>query len=115
MKPYLPALALMCVLASPAQAANPACDRKADEIARQIQHAQTAGNRNREKGLQKALAATRTQCTDAQLISDLKRDIEEQQEEIEDLQADILEKGIPKGGTTRPRNSSASWKTHTKT
>ena len=30
-------LALACALASPAQAANPACDQKADEIQRQIE------------------------------------------------------------------------------
>ena len=85
-------LALACALASPAQAANPACDQKADEIQRQIEQARQAGNHHRVDGLQRALAANRENCTDRQLIDVLKRDIAEEQAEIDQLRAEIREK-----------------------
>ncbi|MGB3423554.1 MAG: DUF1090 domain-containing protein [Castellaniella sp.] len=85
-------LALACTLAGPAQAADPACDRKAAEIERQIGYAQEAGNRARLDGLRKALAANRENCTDSRLIQGLEQDIAEQQEEIDALRAEVREK-----------------------
>lgn len=89
---YLAALILMHGFAASAMAANPACERKEAEIERQIEHAKAAGNHHRLRGLENALSSVRAHCTDAKLIEDKKRDIAEQQEEIDEVLEEIREK-----------------------
>lgn len=85
-------LVLMCSFATPALAENPACQRKSAEIEQQIERAKEAGNRNQVQGLEKALSQVKENCTDAALIADKKKDIADQQEDIDEILADIKEK-----------------------
>ena len=77
---------------APAMAADPACVRKAAEIAQQIKFAQDAGNHQRVRGLEKALSSVRANCTGAGLVQDKQREIAEQQEEVDEVLAEIREK-----------------------
>ncbi|MDS1141058.1 DUF1090 domain-containing protein [Pusillimonas sp. SM2304] len=88
---YLAGLVLLFGVA-PAMAANPACERKAVEIAQQIKFAQEANNSQRQRGLEKALSMVQQHCTDAGLIKDQKQDIAEQQEEVDDILEEIQQK-----------------------
>lgn len=89
---HLAALLLACGLVTPVMASNPACDQKASELERQIQYAKEAGNNHRVAGLEKALSAVRKNCTDAGLIREMKHDIAEQEDDIDEILEDIREK-----------------------
>lgn len=75
-----------------AWASGPACAQKTAGIVAQLEHAKEAGNQNRVRGLERALAAARHHCTDAGLIADKEEDIAETQAEIADILEDIREK-----------------------
>ncbi len=89
---YAATLILLMGVLAPAWGAEPACERKAQAIQKQIEIAEAAGNRSRLNGLQKALSSVKSYCTDAGLIADKQKDIAEQQEEIDELRAEIQEK-----------------------
>ena len=94
-KSTLIAAALWAVFISPALAEsveNPACARKAAAIETQLKYAEVGGNKHRVRGLERALHATRKNCTDAGLIQDREHDIAEQEKKLEDIRQDIKEK-----------------------
>lgn len=78
-------LMLLGSIAISAQAANPACQRKAANIQHQIEQARQHGNTHRRAGLERALANVEAHCTDASLIRDKKADIAEQREEVDEI------------------------------
>ncbi|MCX5592519.1 DUF1090 domain-containing protein [Alcaligenes endophyticus] len=84
--------ALLAGLAIPAQAREVACQRKVDSIQRQLEHANRAGNYHRVRGLERALVSTKSNCTDAGLVTQKRKDIREQQEDIKEVQEEIEEK-----------------------
>lgn len=84
--------ASLAMAAGLAQAANPACDMKAAEVEAQIAHARQNGNEHRQRGLERALANLRANCTDASLIRDIQEDIDDQREDIRELEEDLAEK-----------------------
>lgn len=88
-KNKLAVLVLMLCFAAPALANNPACQRKSAEIQQQIEQAKQAGNHNRIRGLEKALSRVKENCTNATLIADKKKDIADQQEDIDEILQDI--------------------------
>jgi len=89
------AAALWAVCMSPAlakSADNPACARKAAAIETQLKYAEVGGNKHRARGLERALHATRKNCTDAGLIQDRQHDIAEQEKKLQKIRQDLKEK-----------------------
>lgn len=88
----LVAFSLALGLSGSALAAGPACAQKIAGIEVQIEHAKESGNQNRLKGLERALSAVRSNCTDAGLIYDIEEEIAGKQDDLDDILEDIREK-----------------------
>lgn len=88
----LVAFSLALGLSGSALAAGPACTQKIDGIEVQIRHAKESGNQSRLKGLERALSAVRSNCTDAGLISDIEEEIAGKLDDMDDILKDIREK-----------------------
>lgn len=66
---------LLVLAATPLLAAEPACAAKRARIEVEVSQAQAQGRQHQIAGLQNALRATQSNCTDAQLAADRDRDI----------------------------------------
>lgn len=75
---------------------NPACERKAQSIEKQIQHAKENGNDYRVKGLSIALSEVVTDCTDNKLIIEAENKIAEKHNKVNE-RLDELNKEKQKG------------------
>lgn len=91
-RPQAALLVLLSSIAFSVQAANPACQQKAASIQQQIAQAKEHGNTHRQRGLERALANVEAHCTDAGLIRDMKADIAEQREEVNEVQTALQQK-----------------------
>lgn len=85
-------LSLVLGFSGPALASEPACARKIAEIETQVRYAKEAGNQGRVMGLERAMSAAQVHCTDAGLISEKEKEIDEKQDDINDILDDLREK-----------------------
>ena len=67
---------LLALAATPLLAAEPACAAKITRIEFEVGQAQAQGRQHQIAGLQKALRATQSHCTDASLAADRESDIQ---------------------------------------
>ena len=67
---------LLALAATPLLAAEPACAAKITRIELEVGQAQAQGRQHQIAGLQKALRATQSHCTDASLAADRESDIQ---------------------------------------
>ena len=67
---------LLALAATPLLAAEPACAAKITRIELEVGQAQAQGRQHQIAGLQKALRATQSNCTDASLAADRESDIQ---------------------------------------
>ena len=72
---YLLIASLLVLAAAPVLAAEPACAAKITRIELEVGQAQAQGRQHQIAGLQKALRATQSNCTDASLAADRESDI----------------------------------------
>ena len=75
---------LLVLAATPLLAAEPACAAKIARIEAEVGLAQAQGRQHQIAGLQKALRATQSNCTDAALAADRERDIKKATEKVAD-------------------------------
>ena len=72
---YLLIASLLVLAAAPVLAAEPACAAKITRIELEVGQAQAQGRQHQIAGLQRALRATQSNCTDASLAADRESDI----------------------------------------
>lgn len=73
-------------------AENPTgCAAKKQNIETQIQHAKNAGNTNRVRGLEKALAETKAHCTDTNLTKQRQQKIDDKERKVQKRQQELNE------------------------
>ena len=73
---------LLVLAATPLLAAEPACEAKITRIEREVGQAQAQGRQHQIAGLQRALRATQSHCTDASLAADRESDIKKATKEV---------------------------------
>lgn len=93
MKKIILLTSLLMVVASSAQAADTltGCAAKRAEVEQQIHSAEAHGNNAQKAGLQKALSEINQHCTNAGLLADRQRKVQEKQEKVAERQADLRE------------------------
>ncbi|SEF23070.1 DUF1090 domain-containing protein [Variovorax sp. NFACC27] len=87
-------LAASAALASTWTAAQPApapttCEAKREAIGRDIEEAKARGQKQRLRGLEKALAEVRRNCTEAKLAAEHQRRIRDQEREVAKRERDL--------------------------
>lgn len=85
------ALLLAGVTAAAAAEPNPACAAKRSDIEQQIERAHAHGNAPQLAGLQRALQANSTRCTDADLARERARRIADAEQEVAERERDLRE------------------------
>lgn len=78
-------------LPSMASAAEALCESKASDVRQQLEHAKSQGNQQRVDGLQRALEAIDSDCTNASVLNDATDDVKESLAEVQERQADFEE------------------------
>ena len=73
---------LLALAATPLLAAEPACAAKIIRIESEVGQAQAQGRQHQIAGLQRALRATQSNCTDASLAADRESDIKKATEKV---------------------------------
>lgn len=86
-------VALLAGLALPsmASAAEALCESKATDIRQQLEHAQSQGNQQRVEGLQRALDAIESNCTNESVLNDATDEVKASLAEVQERQADFEE------------------------
>ncbi len=67
------------------------CERKEQNIKRQLQYAQLHGNSYRIAGLDRALQKVRTYCTDENALADYRQDIADKREDVAERRQELAE------------------------
>ncbi|PBI90645.1 hypothetical protein BKP43_27480 [Variovorax boronicumulans] len=86
----LAAAAAFTALGAAAQPAGPAtCDAKREAIGRDIEMAQSKGQKQRVRGLETALAEVNRNCTDAKLAAEHQKRIRAQERKVAERERDL--------------------------
>ncbi|MTH45777.1 DUF1090 domain-containing protein [Intestinirhabdus alba] len=88
---YRIAFAITLFTFSAGSYANTLCQKKAQEIQREIGFAEKHHNQNRIDGLKKALSEVQAHCSDSQLRAEHQKKIAGQKEEIAERERDLVE------------------------
>lgn len=91
---------LLVLAATPLLAAEPACAAKITRIEFEVGQAQAQGRQHQIAGLQKALRATQSNCTDASLAADREIDIKKATEKVAEREQKLA-KAQAKGDTRK--------------
>lgn len=74
-----------------ASAAEALCESKATDIRQELEHAQSQGNQQRVDGLQRALDAIESDCTNESVLNDATDEVKASLAEVQERQADFEE------------------------
>ena len=91
---------LLALAATPLLAAEPACAAKITRIELEVGQAQAQGRQHQIAGLQKALRATQSHCTDASLAADRESDIQKATKKVAEREQKLA-KAQAKGDTQK--------------
>jgi SMC interacting uncharacterized protein involved in chromosome segregation len=83
------ALASTWTAAQPAAAAPTTCEAKREAIGRDIEEAKARGQKQRLRGLEKALSEVRHNCTEAKLAAEHQKRIRAQEREVAKRERDL--------------------------
>lgn len=78
-------------LPSVASAAEALCESKAADVRQELEHAQSQGNQQRVDGLQRALDAIESDCTNESVLNDATDEVKDSLAEVQERQADFEE------------------------
>lgn len=91
---------LLALAATPLLAAEPACAAKITRIELEVGQAQAQGRQHQIAGLQKALRATQSHCTDASLAAERESDIQKATKKVAEREQKLA-KAQAKGDTQK--------------
>lgn len=97
---YLLIASLLVLAAAPVLAAEPACAAKITRIELEVGQAQAQGRQHQIAGLQRALRATQSNCTDASLAADRESDIKKATKKVAEREQKLA-KAQAKGDTQK--------------